>query len=54
MNSIELHLQELGFFPVKTMAVLEDLNEIDNRTFNPTRELGYYRDPRDENGEVPF
>ncbi len=53
MNAtIELHLQELGFFPTTTMETLEELCAVDQRDF--TLEKGYYNDPRDENGDIPF
>lgn len=51
-QTIEHHLQELGFFPTTLIETFEELNAVDNRSYY--QEKGYFNDPRDENGDVAF
>jgi hypothetical protein len=46
MTELELFLNEIG--------IVERAEKEEPKPKNPTREKGYFDDPRDENGEVPF
>tara|TARA_R110002073_G_scaffold173209_2_gene330425 strand:+ start:736 stop:894 length:159 start_codon:yes stop_codon:yes gene_type:complete len=49
-KSLEAHLQELGIFPAHTIDEFQEVAD----TRHVYSEKGYYNDPRDRNGEVPF
>ena len=49
-QTIEHHLQELGFFPTTLIETFEEL--LDTRHIY--LEKGYFNDPRDENYDVAF
>lgn len=48
--TLEKHLEEIGIRPKSIIIELEEI--IDNRP--AYLDKGYYIDPRNENGEVPF
>jgi len=47
---LERHLMEMGVVSVSPLEQLEDV--VDTR--HKYLQKGYYNDPRDENGEVPY
>ena len=49
-QTIEAHLQELGFFPATLIEHVEELVDLRHVYL----EKGYFNDPRDENGDVAF
>ena len=46
VSELELFLREMG--------IVEKLEKEEPKPKDPTMEKGYFNDPRDENGEVPF
>ena len=57
MQDIEQHLKALGFLDVGEMLTAPNCPPITNcptMAHRTTMEKGYFNDPRDGNGEVPY